>query len=133
MNIGVNATDNDQVSLVGLFVNRQLRMMKSNPPFQYSLDTTTLPLLNGRGSLVLEAWAYDRAQNRGVAKPITVFVNNPINATPMQPDPKAPKGHAVPPVAAVAGPEAPRRPKETRLSPLAALSPPAARLCRALK
>jgi hypothetical protein len=67
VDIGVNATDNDQVALVGLFVNRQLRMMKSDPPFKYTLDTTTLPLLNGRGTLVLEAWAYDRAQNRGVA------------------------------------------------------------------
>src|SRR5438309_1074016 len=78
--------------VAGLFVNRQLRMMKSNPPFKYTLDTTMLPLLNGRGTLVLEAWAYDRAQNRGVAKPITVYVNNPINATPMQPDPKGRTG-----------------------------------------
>jgi len=123
VNIGLNAADNDQVSLVGLFVNRQLRMMKSQPPYQYTLDTTTLPLLNGRGSLVLEAWAYDRAQNRGVAKPITVFVRNPINATPLQPDPKGAKaGTAVPETPpAEAKPEPP---KATRLSPLAALTPP---------
>jgi len=76
VNIGVNAADNDQVALVGLFVNRQLKLMKSQPPYQYTLDTTALPLLNGRGALVLEAWAYDRAQNRGVAKPITVYVQN---------------------------------------------------------
>src|SRR5438445_1936276 len=92
LDIGINATDNDQVALVGLFVNRQLKLMKSDPPFKYTLDTATLPLLNGRGTLVLEAWAYDRAQNRGVAKPVTIYVNNPINATPMQADPKAPKG-----------------------------------------
>lgn len=145
LSIGVNAADNDQVALVGLFVNRQLRMMKSNPPFQYTLDTTTLPLLNGRGVLVLEAWAYDRAQNRGVAKPVTVYVNNPLNATPLQPDPKAPKGSRAPappkggktPAPAPASPPIAARPAEppvvtkpeptqvARLSPLEALLAPA--------
>jgi LysM repeat protein len=143
VNIGVNASDNDQVALVGLFVNRQLKMMKSHPPFQYSLDTTALPLLNGRGALVLEAWAYDREQNRGVAKPVTVYVQNRINATPMQPDPRAPKGTAgkAEPKAAAkvepggTGPATPpadpavTKPKPTavaRLSPLEALRPPLA-------
>jgi LysM repeat protein len=133
VNIGVNAADNDQVALVGLFVNRQLKLMKSQPPYQYTLDTTALPLLNGRGALVLEAWAYDRAQNRGVAKPITVYVQNHINATPMQADPKAPKsgtgrqeGPAPSPSApVVTKPEAKPAP---RLSPLEALLAPAPNL-----
>lgn len=141
LDIGINAADNDQVALVGLFVNRQLRLMKSDPPFKYTLDTTTLPLLNGRGTLVLEAWAYDRAQNRGVAKPITVYVNNPINATPLEPDPKGRPGARgkgetgrggegrtrEPDARAVASSSArPVAPPPPRLSPLAALLGPTA-------
>src|SRR5205823_1090943 len=45
---------------------------------------------NGKATLKLEAWAYDRANNLGKAKPITVYVDNQPNATPMRPDPAKP-------------------------------------------
>jgi hypothetical protein len=90
--IGVNATDNDQVALVGISVNRMPVLIKSNPPFTYQLDTTTLPLPDGTGTILLEAMAIDRANNIGKATPIRVRVSNPVNATPLQADPpdKAP-------------------------------------------
>jgi LysM repeat protein len=88
--IGVNATDNDAVALVSIAVNRQPVLLKSNPPYTYSLDTTTLPLQDGKGLVTIEAMAIDRANNVGKAKPIQFFVNNPANATPMQKDPPEP-------------------------------------------
>jgi LysM repeat protein len=87
--IGVNASDNDEVALVSIAVNHMPVLIKSNPPYSYSLDTTTLPLQNGKGMITLEAMAIDRANNIGKAKPIHIFVNNPANATPMQSDPAA--------------------------------------------
>jgi LysM repeat protein len=85
--IGVNATDNDQVALVGISVNRMPVLIKSNPPFTYQLDTTTLPMPDGTGMITLEAMAIDRANNIGRAKAIRVRVQNPVNATPLQADP----------------------------------------------
>jgi LysM repeat protein len=85
--IDLNVSDNDRISIVSLFANKLPLMLRSSPPYTYSLDTTTLPLQDGKATLTLEAMAYDRAQNVGKAKSITVTVKNPINATPMQPDP----------------------------------------------
>src|SRR5437588_8064666 len=85
--IDINAVDNDRVALVSLFINKLPVMLKSSPPYTYLLDTTTLPLQDGKGTLLLEAMAYDRAQNMGKAKPIHLYVKNPVNATPLQPDP----------------------------------------------
>jgi LysM repeat protein len=85
--IGVNATDNDQLALVGISVNRMPVLIKSNPPFTYQLDTTTLPMVDGTGMITLEAMAIDRANNIGRAKAIRVRVQNAVNATPLQADP----------------------------------------------
>lgn len=104
--IGVNATDNDQVALVGISINRMPVLIKSNPPFTYQLDTTTLPLSEGAGFITLEAMAIDRSNNIGKAKPIRVRVSNPVNATPMQPDP-ADAARAASPASGKSAPAAP--------------------------
>lgn len=114
--IGVNASDNDEVALVSIAVNHMPVLIKSNPPFNYSLDTTTLPLQDGKGMITLEAMAIDRANNIGKAKPIHIFVNNPANATPMQSDPAAgPK--------AASRASAPARPRTGQQSPPTAAKP----------
>jgi LysM repeat protein len=85
--IDLSVSDNDRVSIVSLFANKLPLMLKSSPPYTYSLDTTTLPTQDGKATLVLEAMAIDRSENVGRAKAITVTVKNPVNATPLQTDP----------------------------------------------
>jgi LysM repeat protein len=89
--IDLTVSDNDRVAIVSLFANKLPLMLKSSPPYTYRLDTTTLPVQDGKTTILLEALAYDRSENAGKAKSIRVTVENPANATPLQPDPAAPK------------------------------------------
>jgi len=57
--IDLNVTDNDRVSIVSLYANKLPLMLRSSPPYTYSLDTTTLPLQDGKATLTLEAMAFD--------------------------------------------------------------------------
>lgn len=75
--IAIHASDNDRVTMVSLFVNRQLKLLQNVPPFYYSWDTTQYP----NGPHTIEVWAFDPAQNKGESKPIRVFINNPTGRT----------------------------------------------------
>lgn len=75
--IAIHANDNDRVTMVSLFINKQLKLLQNVPPFFYSWDTTQYP----NGPHTIEVWAFDPAQNKGEAKPIRVFVNNATGRT----------------------------------------------------
>jgi LysM repeat protein len=93
----VNAVDNDQVQVVSIFVNRWPVLIKSSAPYSVPVDTTRYQDQTGKATLKLEAWAYDRANNLGKARPITIQVDNQPNATPMKRDPASnPEGVAGP-------------------------------------
>lgn len=88
------AEDNTTVDLlVSIFVNQQLRMLSNRPPYSLELNTSEfLDPATGTGRIRLEAWAFDRAMNRGMARPITLNVVPPGagNPTPKQEDPTRP-------------------------------------------
>jgi len=110
----VNAVDNDQVQLVSVFIDRWPVLISSRAPYVVNVDTTRYQDQAGKASLKLEAWAYDRSNNLGKAKPITVLVDNQPNATPAKPDPaRVPDSHpatgseaAIPSASAVLAPSA---------------------------
>lgn len=75
--IAIHANDNDRVTMVSLFIDKQLKLLQNVPPFFYSWDTTQYP----NGPHTVEVWAFDPAQNKGESRPIRVFVNNPTGRT----------------------------------------------------
>ena len=70
--IAVNATDDEGVTAVELFVNGQRLGTDTTAPYQFSWDTTAHP----NGNVTLEARAQDAAGNLASAI-ITVLVDNP--------------------------------------------------------
>lgn len=129
----VHAVDNDQVQVVSIFVNRWPVLIKSNSPYSVSLDTTRYQDQAGQGTLKLEAWAYDRSNNLGKAKPITLYVANQPNATPKQPDPARPGSlpggvpqPAAPAPAPSAAPSVPAEPVKSPAEPVLLASRPVA-------
>ncbi len=74
--IDILAEDNTtQNLLVSLFVNRQVRLLKSTPPYLLELDTA--PFLDpktGTGTINIEAWAFDKAENLGKSRSLTLNV-----------------------------------------------------------
>lgn len=78
--IGIQATDNRGVAMVTLFIDKQLKLLQNFPPYRYQWDTTLYP----NGPHEIEVWAYDSAQNKGEARPIRVFVNNPAGRTDLK-------------------------------------------------
>jgi len=90
--LDVLAEDNGGVGFVQIFANRNLVLLSNRPPFSLQLDTAKfLDPATGMGTLRLEAWATDRSDNLGKAKPITLNVVPAIgNLTPAKPDPTKP-------------------------------------------
>jgi hypothetical protein len=78
--IQLQAFDNAGVSMVSLFIDKQLKLLQNVPPFTYLWDTTGY----SNGPHLIEAWAFDQAQNRGEARPTRVMVNNPGGFTQME-------------------------------------------------
>lgn len=78
--IGFQATDNRGVAMVTLFIDKQLKLLQNFPPYRYQWDTTSYP----NGPHEIEVWAYDSAQNKGEARPVRVFVNNPAGRTDLK-------------------------------------------------
>lgn len=74
--IDILAEDNTtQNLLVSLFVNRQVRLLKSTPPYFLELDTASfLDPKTGTGTISLEAWAFDKAENLGKSRSLTLNV-----------------------------------------------------------
>lgn len=95
--------------LLSLFVNRTVRLLKSSPPYFLELDTAPfLDPATGTGTISLEAWAFDKSENLGKSRMLTLNVR-PGNGqnTPVQGDPTKPitTGPMVPPNVNVAGPK----------------------------
>jgi len=84
--VDIQALDNSGVSMVTLFIDRQLKLLQNVPPFQYQWDTTRYP----NGNHTLEVWAYDRSQNKGEGRPVVVRVANETGRTDLQSQPEAP-------------------------------------------
>lgn len=91
VSIDILAEDNTtQDLLVSIFVNQFPRLIKSRPPYTLDLNTSEfLDPATGVGKITLEAWAYDKFNNLGKAKPITIRVE-PEGASENQT--KAPAG-----------------------------------------
>ncbi|MCC2669267.1 MAG: Copper amine oxidase N-terminal domain, partial [Armatimonadetes bacterium] len=93
--LDVLAEDNSGMDLlVSVFVNRFPRLIKSSPPYSLELNTAEfLDPLTKSGTLTVEAWAYDRANNLGKSRKLTLKVEaaDAINATIKKEDPTLPK------------------------------------------
>ena len=87
IDVEVAAGDNDQISLVSIFINRFPVLISNQPPFRVPLDTAKYMDPRGNGKLLLEAWAYDRSNNVGKARPLNLVIRNGLNNTPVMPDP----------------------------------------------
>jgi len=91
LSIDVLAEDNSGMDLlVSIFVNRSPRLLKNRPPYTLDLNTSEfLDPITKRGTLLLEAWAYDKANNVGKSRQLTLNVVAPgkENETPAKPDP----------------------------------------------
>jgi len=77
--LDVLAEDNSTTDLlVSIFVNQFPRLIKSRPPYLLDLNTSEfLDPATGTGSLKLEAWAYDKFNNLGKARTLTLNVVTP--------------------------------------------------------
>jgi hypothetical protein len=62
---------------VSLFIDRQFREMRNNPPYRFAWDTTKEAL----GWHTVEAWAYDLTGSTYKSPQIQVYVNNPGGRT----------------------------------------------------
>ncbi|MBI3910074.1 MAG: LysM peptidoglycan-binding domain-containing protein [Armatimonadetes bacterium] len=93
INLEAHVTDNDQVSLVAIYVNRALELLSNRPPYSITLDTADPRYSDsaGRGVLKVEAWAFDRSENLGKSRLLTLNIDQKQNATRKQADPAAPQ------------------------------------------
>lgn len=91
LSLDILAEDNSGLDLlVSVFVNRTPRLIKNRPPYTLDLNTSEfLDPITKRGTLLLEAWAYDKANNLGKSRQITLNVVAPgkVNETRKQDDP----------------------------------------------
>lgn len=87
--VTIHVSDNSGVAMITLFIDKELKLLQNVPPFEYTWDTTRYP----NGPHTIEVWAYDRAQNRSEARPVTVRVANETGRTDLQaqPEPSAPQ------------------------------------------
>jgi len=76
--VDVSATDNVGVSKVDLFINGILYASDSTGPYSFYWETSK----NANGVYVLEALAYDSADNVGQSNTVQVYVNNPVDTVP---------------------------------------------------
>lgn len=94
LSLDLLAEDNSGMDLlVSVFVNRFPRLIKSRPPYTLDLNTAEfLDPITKRGTLMVEAWAYDKASNLGKSRQITLNVvpAGVENATRKQEDPTKP-------------------------------------------
>ncbi|MGV3724223.1 MAG: stalk domain-containing protein [Actinomycetota bacterium] len=91
LSLDILAEDNSGMDLlVSVFVNRTPRLIKNRPPYTLELNTSEfLDPVTKRGSLLLEAWAYDKANNLGKSRQLKLNVVAPgkENETRKQDDP----------------------------------------------
>lgn len=78
--VKINAQDDREVKYVMLFINNKFKFLKNYPPFSDIWDTTRYP----NGLHILQAFAYDAAENKGESKPIKVIVDNPTGQTTLE-------------------------------------------------
>lgn len=94
ISLDILAEDNSGMDLlVSVFVNRFPRLIKSRPPYTLDLNTAEfLDPVTKRGTLMVEAWAYDKANNLGKSRQVTLNVvpAGVENATRKQEDPTKP-------------------------------------------
>jgi len=94
VSLDILAEDNSGLDLlVSVFVNRFPRLIKSRPPYTLDLNTAEfLDPITKRGTLMVEAWAYDKANNLGKSRQVTLNVvpAGTENATRKQEDPTKP-------------------------------------------
>jgi LysM repeat protein len=85
VDIDVLAEDNSPGDLlVSIFVNQRVTWIKNRAPYTMRLNTADFlnPATN-TGSIVLEAWAYDKATNVGKTRPLRLEVR-PAGPSPQQ-------------------------------------------------
>ncbi|MBC7327513.1 LysM peptidoglycan-binding domain-containing protein [bacterium] len=75
--VKIKAQDDREVKYVMLFINDKFKFLKNYPPFNDIWDTTRYP----NGLHILQAFAYDAADNKGESKPVRVIVDNPSGQT----------------------------------------------------
>lgn len=75
--VKIKALDDNEVKYVMLFINDKFKFLKNYPPFNDIWDTTRYP----NGPYILQAFAYDSADNKGESKPVKVIVDNPTGQT----------------------------------------------------
>lgn len=95
--IAIDVLAEDNVTrdlLVSIFVNQNVSLLKNRAPYVLELDTAQyLDPATNTGKIRLEAWAYDKAENLGKARPITLTVvpaGAALNQTRRQGDPTLP-------------------------------------------
>ncbi|MGC8843225.1 MAG: stalk domain-containing protein [bacterium] len=75
--VKIKAEDDRGVKYVMLFIDDKFKFLKNYPPYTDIWDTTNY--LNGLH--ILQAFAYDAADNKGESKPVKVTVDNPSGKT----------------------------------------------------
>lgn len=109
ISLDILAEDNSGMDLlVSVFVNRFPRLIKSRPPYTLDLNTSEfLDPVTKRGTLMVEAWAYDKANNLGKSRQLTLNVlpAGVENATRKQDDPTKPSVNPVIPDVTLKGGE----------------------------
>ncbi|MBC7329841.1 LysM peptidoglycan-binding domain-containing protein [bacterium] len=75
--VKIKAVDDREVKYVMLFIDDKFKFLKNYPPYTDIWDTTNY--LNGIH--ILQAFAYDAAENKGESKPVKVVVDNPSGKT----------------------------------------------------
>jgi hypothetical protein len=95
VDILVAAGDNACNPMVTIFIDRKIKAMTNRPPYTWTWDTRLYP----DGQHLVEAWAHDEAQNRSVARPVSVESANlnPLTGSEEVLDPGAAGGKDVEP------------------------------------
>lgn len=75
--VKIKAQDDREVRYVMLFINDKFKFLKNYPPYNDIWDTTRYP----NGPYLLQAFAYDSAENKGESSPVRVYVDNPTGQT----------------------------------------------------
>jgi len=122
LEVEVEAQDAGGILIVSAFANRNPIMADSRFPYTTQVDTRRFSDANGRGELILEAMAFDTRDNEGMARPLTLTIEQTRNLTNVQADPVVPDPALT--GAAPAAPGQPVRANAPLIGPAVNLPPP---------
>jgi len=91
LSVELLANDRSGIGLVSIFANRKPKLISNQFPYKAQIDSADfVDPKTMKGKVTLEAWAFDKRENEGRAKTVTLLIDPSRNLTNLQVDPVQP-------------------------------------------